>query len=92
MIDRRPDAVRVPRGFAGPGDSLARLSRLQDALAPILEIPRVFVRHQGTEHFVTGDPSDTLLFSSTSPRAGEERYVWEDRGDGILRGYLKGHA
>lgn len=89
MIDRKPDAVRVPRNFAGTGDSLTRLLRLQDALAPILDVPRVFVRHQGTEHFVTGSPSDTLMFSSASPRAGEDRYVWEDRGDGIRRGYLK---
>jgi hypothetical protein len=92
MIDRTPDAIRVPRGFAGAGDSQARLSRLQAVLAPILEVPRVFVRHQGTEHFVTGAPSDTLLYPSMSPRSGEARYVWEDRGDGILRGYLKDNA
>lgn len=92
MTQRSPDAVRVPRSFAGSGDSAARLSRLQAELAPILDAPRVFVRHQGTEHFVTGSPSDTLMFPSTSPRAGEARYEWEDRGDGIVRGYLKDDA
>ena len=29
MLDRKPDAARSPIGFAGPGDSLTRLARLQ---------------------------------------------------------------
>ena len=92
MLDRKPDAARSPLGFAGPGDSLSRQLRLQAEFAPILNVPRVFVRHQGTEHFITGDPNDTLLFPNLGPRAGEPRYEWHDRGDGVHYGYLKSVA
>ena len=53
---------------------------------------RVYVRHQGGEHFITGDPADTLNFPGESPRSGEPRYEWEDRGDGVSYGYLKADA
>ena len=92
MPDPKPDAIRAPLGFAGPGDSFARLSKLQADLAPILGVPRLFVRHQGSEHFITGDPSDTLLFPSQGPRSGEPRYEWNDRGDGVLYGELRDDA
>jgi hypothetical protein len=92
MTDRQPDAIRSPLGFAGPGDSLTRLTRLQAEFAPILGTARVYVRHQGPEHFITGGPADTLNFPADGPRCGEPRYDWEDRGDGILFGYLKAHA
>ena len=90
--DRKPDAARAPLRFAGPGDSFARLSRLQAELAPALGVERVYVRHQGTEHFITGDPVDTLNYPSHDPRSGASRYDWEDRGDGVLYGYLKPDA
>jgi hypothetical protein len=92
MADRKPDAIRSPLSFAGAGGSHARLARLQSEFAPVLQAPHVFVRHQGTEHFITADPRDTLLFPSLGPRSGEARYDWEDRGDGIFYGYLKPDA
>ena len=88
MADRKPDAVRSPLGFAGPGDSHARLAKLQAEFAPALGVARVFVRHQGIEHFITGAAGDTLYHASNGPRSGAPRYEWEDRGDGVLYGFL----
>ena len=86
------DAVRSPIGRAGAGPSSARLARLGAEFAGLLGADRVFVRHQGGEHFITACPDDTLLFSRTDPRSGESRYRWEDRGDGVSYGYLKAGA
>jgi hypothetical protein len=90
--ERTPDAVRSPLPFAGAGDSRARLAKLQAEFSPVLNVPRVFVRHQGTEHFISGGPGDTLNLLSHDPCSGLPRYDWVDRGDGVLYGYLKPHA
>jgi hypothetical protein len=84
-----PDAIRSPLHHVGQGDSFTKLERLQSEFAAILAVPRVFVRHQGTEHFVTGRHDDTLNHASLDSRSGESRYIWKDRGDGVLYGYLK---
>jgi hypothetical protein len=83
------DAVRSPIGYAGSGPSSARLGRLRAEFAARLGADRVFVRHQGGEHFLSARPDDTLMFPRTDPRSGESRYLWEDRGDGVSYGYLK---
>ncbi|MGE3822045.1 MAG: hypothetical protein AB7I30_21740 [Isosphaeraceae bacterium] len=83
---RNPDAVRAPLRYAGEGDALARLSKLQEEFSKILGVPRVFVRHQGQEHFLSGRPDDTLGHDQWHPRPGSPRYTWEDRGDGVLYG------
>ena len=90
--ERTPDAVRSQLPFAGPGDSQARLARLRAEFSPVLGTPRVYVRHQGTEHFISGRPGDTLNFPSRDSRSGVPRYEWSDRGDGVLYGYLKPDA
>jgi hypothetical protein len=87
--DRTPDAIRSPLSYAGAGGSHARLARLRSEFSPVLKAPRVFVRLQGSEHFISGSPTDTLNFLSHGIRSGEPRYVWEDRGDGVLYGFLK---
>ena len=92
MSDPKPGAVRSPLAFSGPGDALSRLMKLQAEFSPVLGAPRVFVRHQGTDYFISGDAADTLYEVSHGPRAGEPRYDWRDRGDGVLYGYLRsGH-
>lgn len=58
----------------------------------VLRSPHVYVRHQGTEHFISGRPGDTLNFPSHDPQSGLPRYDWSDRGDGVLYGYLKPDA
>jgi hypothetical protein len=82
------DAIRSPIGRAGPGPSSARLARLGAEFAKLLGSDRVFVRHQGGEHFITAHANDTLMFPRTDPRSGESRYRWEDQGDGVYFGYL----
>lgn len=92
MQEPKPDAIRSPLVFAGPGDSSTRLLRLQAEFAEILQTPRIYVRHQGSEHFITGNPADTLNFPSDGNRCNEPRYEWRDRGDGILYGNLRPNA
>lgn len=87
-----PDAVRSPLPYAGSGDSHARLAKLQSEFSPVLKAPRVFVRRQGTEHFISGSPDDTLNFPNHDPRSGVARYDWKDRGDGVFYGRLKPDA
>ena len=84
-----PDAVRSPLPFAGAGDSHTRLAKLQAEFSPILNVSNVYVRHQGAEHFISGNAGDSLNFSSHDSRSGLPRYDWEDRGDHVLYGYLK---
>lgn len=87
--ERTPDAVRSPLAYAGAGDSHARLAKLQSEFSSALRVPRIFVRHQGAEHFISGSPDDTLNFHSHDPHSGEARYEWKDRGDGVFFGLLK---
>ena len=88
MTEPGPDAILAPIGHAGLGDAATRLGRLQGEFAPLLRSSRVFVRHQGATHFVSGSPDDTLLFPQASPRSGQPRYEWADRGDGVSYGRL----
>jgi hypothetical protein len=87
-----PDAVRTPLAYAGAGDSHARLTKLQAEFSRVLNTPRVFVRHQGTGHFLSGDPGDTMNHPAAGARAGQPRYDWWDRGDGVLYGRLRPNA
>ena len=86
MTESIPDAVLVPLGHAGPGDAASRLARLQVEFAEVLRVARVFVRHQGHAHFITGSPADTLLHPQAHKRSGRPRYEWSDRGDGVSYG------
>lgn len=92
MSGQAIDAVRAPIGYAGAGPAAARLERLVGEFATVLRADRVFVRHQGSEHFLSAHPDDTLQFPRISSRSGEPRYRWEDRGDGICYGYLKSES
>jgi hypothetical protein len=89
MSGRVINAIRAPIGYAGGGPSADRLERLRADFGAMLGSDHVFVRHQGAEHFISACPDDTLQFPRTSPRSGELRYCWEDRGDGVCLGYLK---
>lgn len=88
MTEPGTDAILAPIGHAGAGDAVTRLGRLQAEFAPILRVRRVFVRHQGTSHFVSGSADDTLLFPQADARSGQPRYEWTDRGDGVSLGRL----
>ena len=88
MNPSNPDAIRSPLNYAGSGDSYMRLTKLQNEFSKILNVPRIYVRHQGYEHFITGKPSDTMNRTSDGSPSGGARYPWVDRGDGVLYGYL----
>ena len=88
MTEFVPDAIQAPIGYAGAGNASTRLGRLQGEFAPLLQTSRVFVRHQGSSHFVSRSPDDTLLFPQADARSGQPRYEWTDRGDGVALGRL----
>jgi hypothetical protein len=88
MTDSIPDAVLAPLSYAGPGDAASRLANLQAEFSAVLRVPRVYVRHQGTSHFISGSPADTLLYPHSDARSGRPRYDWSDRGDGVSLGRL----
>ncbi len=92
MTEKTPDAIRSPLPHAGAGDSQTRLARLHSEFAPVLKVPALYVRHQGTEHFISGKAGDTLNFPCHDVRSGSPRYDWVDRGDRVLYGYLKPDA
>ncbi len=92
MTTTVPDAILAPVGHAGPGDAATRLARLQGEFAAVLQVPRVYARHQGASHFLTGSPTDSLLFPQTDPRSGRPRYEWADRGDGVSYGRFQADA
>lgn len=81
----KPDAIRVPRD---PGGGFDRLGELDSVYREILGTPAIYVRDQGSVHFITGNPEDLLYFPKTSPAAGLPRYRWEDQGEGIAFGFL----
>jgi hypothetical protein len=88
MTDSIPDAVLAPLSYAGSGDAASRLAKLQAEFSVVLRVPRVYVRHQGTSHFISGSPADTLLYPQTDARGGQSRYDWIDRGDGVSLGHF----
>ena len=92
MIDFIPDAVLAPLSHAGSGDAATRLTKLHAEFSALLQVPRVYVRNQGTMHFITGSPSDTLLFPQADARCGRPRYEWSDRGDGVSYGRFQADA
>ena len=91
MADSIPDAVLAPLSYSGIGDAASRLAKLQAEFSAVLQVPRVYVRHQGTSHFITGSPADSLLFPQSHARSGQPRYAWSDRGDGVSLGRLEDH-
>ena len=92
MADFIPDAVLVPLCYSGPGDAATRLARLHSEFSDLLQVPRVYVRHQGTSHFISGSPADTLHFPQSDERSGRARYEWRDRGDGVSYGRFQASA
>ena len=92
MADIIPDAVLAPLSYAGSGDAATRLARLQADFSAVLQVRRVYIRHQGTTHFLSGSSTDTLLFPQSDPRSGRSRYTWTDRGDGVSYGRYRADA
>ena len=85
-LTAKVEAIRSPIHYAGSGGAHARLGRLQAEFAEVLGVPTVYVRNQGVEHFLTGDPADCLCGSREGFPSGTQSYEWADRGDGVLYG------
>lgn len=87
---RPPDAIRSPLGHAGGGSARDRLARLHREFSVVLQADRLHVRNQGSYHFITRRPDDTLMRCREPACAGTPRYEWVDRGDGVFLGYRTG--
>ena len=85
----RVDAIMVPVGYPGQGSSRERLARLAREFAPLFDGRPLMCRQQGTSHFLSPDSNDTLLYPTHTHSAGQPRYEWRDRGDGVRYGVLK---
>jgi hypothetical protein len=85
------DAVLIPRHYPrGAGD---RHEALRAEFGPVLGVERVHTRHCGTsESLVTAAAEDHRYFGITHPLAGQDRYTWQDRGDGVRYGTLRPEA
>jgi hypothetical protein len=88
MPDRTIDAVRVPVGYARGRGVADRYRAIDAEFRPLLGGGRLWLRNQGAFVFVTPGAADTLLFPKDHPRSGEDRYSWQDRGDGVSFGVL----
>jgi hypothetical protein len=86
---RQIDAACLPLGYSKAKTNEDRLRAIAAEFAPLMGRDRVCIRHHGSHVFVTPDIADTLLFPKDHPRAGEERYLYEERGDGVRLGILK---
>jgi hypothetical protein len=91
---QRPDALILSQRVKRGADVFERVASVADIAEPILGADRtqgllVYIRPQpdGT-FFITRDPNDSIYFATQHPRAGQNRYRWEDQSDGSRWGYL----
>ena len=97
--DRIPDALFVPPTFKVGPKSADRMQSILNIAEPLLGVDRSkgergWMRKQhGDRTFIvrggkTGPaPKDTIYFASNHERAGDERYNWVTREDGLELGY-----
>ena len=83
------DAICSPAHYAGPGVTRDKLAKIANEFASILGSDKLFVRLQGSEHFITRNCDDTLLYPRSHLLSGQTRYLWHDRGDGVFYGTEK---
>lgn len=87
------DAILCPLYKPEPRPGEDMLSAIKREFAPVIGAPVVYSRHYGAnQRFVTASPGDTADFPIGHPKARESRYVWTDRGDGVLYGSKKADA
>jgi hypothetical protein len=92
----RPDALFLPENMKAGKTALARAHSVLQIAEPLLEINRAVgekahVRPtigQVRKMFITRDPYDTIYYPTGHSRAGQPRYRWEKRPDGVELGYL----
>jgi hypothetical protein len=99
--DRRPDAVLCSANYPPGKVGTLRHQKLREEFGPVLGAAVIYSRAADVGHthtFITGTPNDaqgrgiSRFFSRSHPRAGEDRYAWADRGDGVFYGTLTEEA
>jgi hypothetical protein len=95
QADKPPiDAVLCPQTYPPGAHGVARALALKAEFGPVLGANRVHARHVGgTETLITREASGVHRYHAHHhPKAGEERYTWTDRGDGVCYGVLTDEA
>lgn len=93
----KPDAILLPATYAPKGDPNSFLVKLKEEFAPIFGCKRVSSCQVGKQRLVVPWPhsqvkQQALLHGDDHELAGQERYEWEDAGNGIQYGYLTSEA
>lgn len=91
MSKTRPDAVIIPRGFmAGTNDDQRKESIVEVAerLLECESLELAWCHDQVSYFFCTRRAEDTEMFPVTHRQAGQPRYRWIKRDDGLKVGYL----
>jgi len=95
------DAIRIPRHYPKGLQGDARHRALKAEFAPMLNSTMIYARHMGgTQTFITATANHPLSadglewgcapnYPLTHPKAGQPRYDWTDRGDGVFYGVEK---
>lgn len=83
----KPDVVYIPHDYRIGG--IPTLADLVKEFRPILGAHPHFHKVNGNDHLAhtrpkTGEP---MQFAKMHPREGQPRFLFRDRGDGILYGY-----
>jgi hypothetical protein len=89
----RPDAVFLPETLKTGSRIFDRIRSICKIAELLLEVDfpreRAYIRKQlHGRLFITRDPTDTILFATSHPRSGQQRYRWERQADGVELGYL----
>lgn len=86
---RKYDAVLAPAGYPKGKTGAFRNEALRAEFSKDFGSPRVFWTHVGPEQIlITPEPCSHRYQPDTHPEAGQDRYDWVDRGDGVLVGFL----
>jgi hypothetical protein len=97
----KPDAVLCSANYPPGQVGNLRHQKLREEFGPVLGVKMIYSRAADVGHthtFITGTPNDAQgrgiarFFSRSHPRAGEDRYAWTDRGDGVFYGTLTEEA
>lgn len=83
----KPDAIMVPRAYKNKGGPRESIPGLIEEFKPILGDHPWFTTH-GEYRIVHATRNIHVNFPIGHERAGETRFRWEDRGDGVLFGYF----
>jgi hypothetical protein len=89
-----PDALMLPATLKKGGRLADRVKSITDVAEPLLGLDRpagqrAWIRQQPHGRlFITASTEDTIYFARDHAKAGQPRYRWERRDDGVELGYL----